>query len=157
MTSIQRARTIPGSFYGRAAARQVLVLAGGELALFIAYQADNGPRRWLMSLLVGVSAAALVHLVAFAALRAPAPAPIVSILIAHAIVALPDAMEGFGVPHRPWMDVFLGHLSVESARGDASGLLVLALLASLTYCCVLALWLRGARATGRFTLHSRHQ
>jgi hypothetical protein len=74
---------------------------------------------------------------------------VLSILVAHSYAMTPDFLFSMGVPHEPWMNVFLGHIWVHYLPGGNASWLVIAIVASGLYCSALASWLRARHIEAR--------
>jgi hypothetical protein len=120
---------------------QLAALVPAEALLFASYRSHESGFHWATHLLVGVAAAALWNLGWLALKRAPAPAQLLSVLVAHLLAMFPDFLFSAGVPHYAWMDVFLAHNSSHHLPGGAFGWLVIALTLSGLYAAALSWWL----------------
>lgn len=124
-----------------------LLLSGWPLVLFIAaeaflyvsYQQNDGLFHWFLHFFVGASTALLLMAGAMHWWNRSIRHPLLWIFMGHVIAMFPDILWNFLiVTHRPWMDVFLLHISSHFIPGRnwtwyAIFLLCLALyLASLT-------------------------
>lgn len=110
-----------------------------------ASSAPHGSRYlWVTHLLIGLVAAAVSLSICLLLTGRPASGQVLTILGFHGIAMAPGLLLRAGVPHRPWMDVFLGHVSAPHLPGGNTGWLVLALLALAGYLLLLTYWL-GAR------------
>lgn len=124
---------------------QLAVLSVAELVLFRAYQAQQAGFHWATHLLVALTAAAFWNLGWLLAAAAPAPGQLLSFLVFHLYAMFPDLLFATGVPHRQWMDVFLGHLLVHYLPGRERAWLAIGLAASGLYAAALAASLRASR------------
>ncbi len=129
---------------------QLAGLIGAEAGLIAMYWRPDSLFHWSIHLLVGLTAAAVWNLATLLLTDRPAPGQLVSILIFHLIAMAPDILFALDVPHLPWMDVFLGHISVHYTPGHDRTWLVVALLATGLYVAILSRWLaRRTRQASR--------
>ena len=123
---------------------QLLVVVLAELALFASYGAHEAQFHWATHFLVALTAAALFLLARLLWTGIPGPQfLLLTVLGTHLYAMTPDLLFRLGAPHSPWMEVFLGHLTVHHLPGADRGWLVIALTCSATYVTVLSLWLRA--------------
>ena len=127
---------------------QLVVLVAAETYLFASYREHESSFHWATHFLVGFGAAALWNLGWLMLKRTPAPGQLLSILAFHLLAMFPDLMFSAGVPHYPWMDVFLGHNSSHFVPGGTITWLVVSQILSALYVLGLTLWLKD-RQQGR--------
>ncbi len=88
-----------------------------EALLFLTYQAHEARFHWFTHFYAGGS----VALVAMAIWRirtgSPVRRPLMWPILFHVVAMFPDFLFAFGIAHRRWMDVFLGHLSIHFVPG----------------------------------------
>ena len=82
-----------------------------EIGLYASYRGHDARFHWFTHFFVGASAALLLMAAAAWAGGGPVPLPLVWPLIGHLVAMVPDLLFVAGQAHRPWMDVFLGHIS----------------------------------------------
>jgi hypothetical protein len=117
---------------------QLAVLVAAEVWLFASYRGHDAGFHWATHFLVGLTAAALFNLGWLLVARAPAPGQILSILAAHLVAMLPDFLFSAGIPHHPWMDVFLAHVSAHDIPGGDRAWLAIALVTLGAYAIALS-------------------
>lgn len=88
-----------------------LVAVAVEVALYVTYQAHEGRYHWFTHFFIGAGVALIAMTVWIVEEKRPVPFPVIWLVAGHLIAMLPDFLFARGIPHRPWMDVFLGHLS----------------------------------------------
>ncbi len=122
---------------------QLVVLVPAETGLFFVYGSYDSRFHWgahfLVALLVTCGWLAGVLLVK----AAPARGQVVLVLFVHLYAMAPDLVFRGGVPHAPWMNVFLGHIAVHYLPGGDRSWLVLAVLAMLGYGWLLSRWVQA--------------
>ncbi len=102
----------------RPLAAQLVALILAEFALLATYRGHEAGFHWATHFLVALAVVALLNLAWLLARDAPAPGQILSILAAHLVAMFPDFLFSAGIPHYPWMDVFLGHISAHEIPGE---------------------------------------
>lgn len=122
---------------------QLALLVLAEYALFHSYRGHDADFHWATHFLVGLTVAAAINLAWLFVKGAPARGMLLSVLAAHLFAMAPDLLFNVGVPHAPWMNVFLGHIWVHYLPSGDKSWLVIALVASGTFAICLALWLRA--------------
>lgn len=128
---------------------QLLLLVLAEYGLFASYRAQDADFHWATHFLVGLTAAAVLHLAWLVVTAAPGRGVLISVLGAHLFAMFPDVLFRLGVPHAGWMNVFLGHIWVHHLPGGDVSWLVIALLACGAYSTCLALWIRARTQEAR--------
>lgn len=88
-----------------------------EIGLFASYRGHDARFHWFTHFLVGSSAALLVMTAVTVRTRRPVPVPLVWALVSHLFAMIPDFAFAAGVAHRPWMDIFAGHISSHFVPG----------------------------------------
>lgn len=129
---------------------QLALLVGAELALFDAYRAHDSGFHWSTHLLVGLSAAAVWNLAVLLVKAAPARGQLLSILAFHLYAMVPDLLFAAGIPHQPWMNVFLGHLDVHHIPGEERSWLAIGLGSYGIYVALLTAWIAARRREVEF-------
>jgi len=122
---------------------QLAVLVVAEVALFRSYGTFDSSFHWAAHFLVGVIGASVFLSAWLLVASAPARFQVVVLLLFHLYAMFPDLLFRAGVPHSPWMNVFLGHIAVHYIWGGDRTWLVLALAAYGGYAVLLSLWLRA--------------
>lgn len=88
-----------------------------EVFLYVSYQAHEARFHWFTHFFVGATVA-LIGMTAWVLLERRSVAyPILWLVLGHLVAMFPDFLFTFGIPHRRWMDVFLGHLSTHFVPG----------------------------------------
>jgi hypothetical protein len=107
-----------GSRRRRAALAWCLPAALAEVGLYALYKGHDARFHWFTHFFVGAGAALLVMAAVVARTRRPVPLPLLWPLLGHLLAMFPDVLfSAFGVAHRRWMDVFLGHVSTHFVPG----------------------------------------
>jgi pimeloyl-ACP methyl ester carboxylesterase len=120
-----------------------------EIALYGSYQAHDARFHWATHFLVGLAYAALLLLARLMLTGAPGPRfLLLTVLGFHLYAMAPDLLFRGGIPHYPWMNVFLGHVAAHYAPGGDTTWLVIALACTGLYVLALTLWLRARREEG---------
>ncbi|GAC1530390.1 MAG: hypothetical protein NVS3B12_04890 [Acidimicrobiales bacterium] len=89
-----------------------LAAIGLELLLYRSYQGHDARFHWFTHFFVGASFALVVMAAVSWRIRRPVRRPLLWLIAGHLYAMAPDiAFSAAGVPHRRWMDVFLGHIS----------------------------------------------
>jgi hypothetical protein len=94
-----------------------LLAVCAEVALYVNYQAHEARYHWFTHFFIGAGVALVAMTVWIVEEKRPVPYPVVWLIAGHLIAMLPDFLFAFGIPHRPWMDVFFGHLSAVFVPG----------------------------------------
>ncbi|MCS6288674.1 MAG: hypothetical protein H8K10_06810 [Nitrospira sp.] len=91
---------------------QSALFATAEVLLYLSYQHHDARFHWFLHFFVGTSAALFVMAVlAYRSIRT-IRFPLLWLMTGHAIAMFPDILWNFQLlPHEPWMDVFLLHIS----------------------------------------------
>ncbi|WAB80451.1 hypothetical protein OVN18_07660 [Microcella daejeonensis] len=122
---------------------QLVILVVAEVLLFRTYSVHDARFHWATHFLVAVLAAAVAMIAFLVIRRAPGPRfPLLLVLGLHLYAMAPDLVFRAGTPHAPWMDVFLGHISVHYIPGGDTTWLIAALVAIGAYVIALTRWLR---------------
>ncbi len=91
---------------------------GVEVLLYERYGAHEASFHWFTHLYVGGAAALLVLSGLTLLRRRQAPYPAVWVVLGHIVAMVPDLLFTLrDMAHRPWMDIFLGHLSTHFVPG----------------------------------------
>lgn len=122
---------------------QLLILVAVEVLLFRSYGAFDSSFHWAAHFLVSVIASAAFLAGYLLVASAPARGQLIVLLGFHLYAMAPDLLFRAGVPHSPWMNVFLGHIAVHYVPGGDETWLALALLAYGGYAVLLTLWVRA--------------
>jgi len=127
-----------------------------EVGLYRSYQGHDARFHWFTHFFVGASFA----LVAMAAVgwrtRRPVPRPLLWIVAGHLFAMAPDlAFSGARIPHRRWMDIFLGHISSHFTPGGNLTWLAVFLACLGLYLTVVDRCRPGPAAAGPVTLAVR--
>ncbi len=103
--------TATGSPARERAVVAAVAAVGVEVLLYERYGAHEASFHWFTHLYVG-GAAALLVLSGLALLRRRvSPYPVVWVVVGHVVALVPDLLFTLrDMAHRPWMDIFLGHL-----------------------------------------------
>ncbi|MGH2684577.1 MAG: hypothetical protein ACRDJP_03815 [Actinomycetota bacterium] len=88
-----------------------------EIGLYASYRGHDARFHWFTHFLVGSSAALVVMTIVASKRRRPVPFPLVWPLVGHLFAMVPDFLFAAGIPHRQWMEVFLGHIRVHYVPG----------------------------------------
>lgn len=127
--------------------RSLLLQLGGLLlaegVLFQVYGQFDSRFHWAAHFLVGVIAAVAWLSAYLLVTSTPARGQIIVALGFHLFAMTPDLLFRAGIPHAPWMNVFLGHIAVHYLPGGDRAWLALALTAALGYALLLSRWLRA--------------
>lgn len=122
---------------------QIAVLAAAEVVLFHSYGTFDSSFHWAAHFLVGMITASMFLSGWLLVASAPARGQIIILLPFHLYAMLPDLLFRAGIPHAPWMNVFLGHIAVHYIPGGDRTWLIVALCAYGGYAVLLSLWLRA--------------
>ena len=83
-----------------------------ELLLYLSYQHHDARFHWFLHFFVGTSTTLIVLVVLTYSFNRAIGFPMLYLLIGHVIAMFPDILWNFQLlPHQPWMDVFLFHVS----------------------------------------------
>src|SRR5262249_40673119 len=83
-----------------------------ELLLYLSYQHHDARFHWFLHFFVGTSTALIMLVVLTYSFNRAIGFPMLYLLIGHVIAMFPDILWNFWLlPHQPWMDVFLFHVS----------------------------------------------
>lgn len=126
---------------------QLVVVVLAEFALYASYDAHDARFHWATHFLVALSFTAVLLLSRLLLTGAPGPRfLLLTVLGFHLFAMTPDLLFRGGVPHTPWMNVFLGHIAVHYLPGGVRSWLVIALMLSGLYVAALTAWLRARYA-----------
>lgn len=90
----------------------------GEVGMFLMYRHHDARFHWFAHFFTGAAAALLIMSVVAWRQQRPVKAPLLWIFAGHLYAGFPDLLFLlFGMIHRMWMDVFLGHISVHFTPG----------------------------------------
>ena len=91
---------------------------GVEVLLYERYGAHEASFHWFTHVYVGGAAALLVLSGLTLLRRRESPYPAVWVVGGHVVALVPDLLFTLrDMAHRPWMDIFLGHLSTHFVPG----------------------------------------
>jgi len=131
----------------RSLAVQLLLLLAAELALYASYDVHDARFHWATHFLVALAFASLVLLVRLLVTGVPGPRLLLpSVLGFHLFAMAPDIAFRAGLPHYPWMNVFLGHIAAHEMPGGDGTWLVIALVCVGLFVGALTAWLRARHA-----------
>jgi hypothetical protein len=126
-----------------------MVLAGTvEVLLYVTYQAHEARSHWFTHFFVGASVALICMAVWIVEENRPVSYPALWLVLGHLIAMFPDFLFALGIPHRRWMDAFLGHISTPSVPGRNLTWYAVFLAALAVYLAADAR-LRARQSTGR--------
>ena len=94
----------------------VVLVAAAEAGLF-QFQPHDPRSGWFTHFFIGIALALVAMTVWVVEERRPVPLPGLWLLAGHLLAMFPDLLFAFGVPHRRWMDAFLGHLISHTVPG----------------------------------------
>ena len=99
------------SLFLRRSWRSALFVAA-EVLLYLSYQHHDARFHWFLHFFVGTSAALIAMAVLTYWSARPIRFPLLWLFTGHIIAMLPDILWNLQwLPHQPWMDVFLLHIS----------------------------------------------
>ncbi|MCA1712248.1 MAG: alpha/beta hydrolase [Actinobacteria bacterium] len=120
-----------------------------EVVVYGSYQAHDARFHWATHFLVGLAYTALLLLGRLMLTGAPGPRfLLLTVLGFHLYAMAPDLHFRGGIPHYPWMNVFLGHVAAHYVPGGDTTWLIVALACTGLYVLALTSWLRARRAEG---------
>ena len=91
---------------------RLALFAAAEVLLYLSYQHHDARFHWFLHFFVGTSAALIAMAVLTFWSARPVRFPLLWLLMGHLIAMLPDILWNLQVlPHQPWMDVYLLHIS----------------------------------------------
>lgn len=94
------------------------LFVAAEVLLYLSYRHHDARFHWFLHFFVGTSAALLAMPVLTFWSARPVRFPLLWLLTGHLIAMLPDILWNLQVlPHQPWMDVFLLHISAHFIPG----------------------------------------
>ena len=129
---------------------QMVVLVLAEIGLYASYAGHDARFHWATHFLVALAYTSLLLLARLAVTGAPGPRYLLLTLLGFHLYAMaPDLVFRGGIPHYPWMNVFLGHVAVHYLPGGDISWLLIALTCAGTYVAALTAWLRARRAEAR--------
>jgi hypothetical protein len=89
-----------------------------EVLLYLSYRHHDARFHWFLHFFVGTSAALIAMAVLTYWSARPVRLPLLWLLTGHIIAMLPDVLWNLQLlPHQPWMDVFLLHISAHFIPG----------------------------------------
>ncbi len=131
----------------RTLAVQLVLLVLAEVVLYTSYDVHDARFHWATHFLVALAFASLVLLARLLLTGAPGPRLLLAPVLGYHLFAMaPDIAFRFGLPHYPWMDVFLGHITAHEMPGGDGTWLVIALLCVGLYVAALTAWMRARHA-----------
>ena len=96
----------------------VALFAIAEVLLYLSYQQHDARFHWFLHFFVGTSAAMVVLTILTYGFNRIIPFSMLWLLLGHAMAMFPDILWNLQVlPHQPWMDVFLLHVSSHFTPG----------------------------------------
>lgn len=132
---------------------QLVLLIVVEVGLFSTYGAHDARFHWATHFLIAVSVSSVIFLVTLLLTGAPGPRYLLAVVLGiHLIAMAPDLLFRAGIPHQPWMDVFLGHVTAHRLPGGDTGWLLIAVVSSSAYIVAITLWLRARTTEARHGL-----
>lgn len=145
-----------------AAGRRVAVAAGVVLPVAVEvwflgkYAAEAASWHWYIHFFAGATLALMLMACWSWRHRRPVPFPLAWVLLAHFYAAAPDLVIPENVPHKPWQNVFAGHLASHYLPGRGLSWLVVFAVALGAY--LLALDRRTSpRAESSRSRSARHE
>lgn len=130
----------------RSLAAQLVLLVVAEVALYASYDVHDARFHWATHFLVALAVASLVLLLRLLVTGVPGPRLLLpSVLGFHLFAMAPDFLFRGGIPHFPWMDLFLGHVVVHEIPGGDGTWLAIALLCLALWIGALTAWLWARR------------
>ena len=106
--------------------------------MYRSYQGHDARFHWFTHFFVGASFALVVMAAVSWRIRRPVRRPLLWLLAGHLYAMTPDVVfSAAGVPHRRWMDVFLGHISSHFTPGHNLTWLVVFLASAASYLVVI--------------------
>ena len=88
-----------------------------EIGLYASYRGHDARFHWFTHFFLGATAAFVVMTTVALRHRRAARLPLAWVLLGHLVAAFPDVLFLFGIAHKRWMDVFLGHVSTHFMPG----------------------------------------
>ena len=83
-----------------------------EIVLYAIYSDQQASFHWFTHFLVGGSVALLGFCIWIMTTHRSVGWPLLWVYLAHIFAMVPDFLYNYAhIPHKPWMDVFMGHLS----------------------------------------------
>jgi len=120
-----------------------------EIGLYLSYHDHDAGFHRFAHFYAGASAALLLMSLVAWRQRRPVRFPLLWIVAAHVYAMFPDLLFVAGIPHQPWMVVFLGHITIHYIPG-ANLTLFAIFMASFAVC--LGVISRGAGAGADATM-----
>ena len=131
----------------RSLAVQLLLLVVAEIALYASYDVHDARFHWATHFLVALAVASLVLTVRLLITGVPGPRLLLpAVLGLHLFAMTPDIVFRAGIPHYPWMNVFLGHIASHEMPGGDGTWLAIALVCLGLFIGALTAWLRARYA-----------
>jgi hypothetical protein len=94
------------------------LFVAAEVLLYLSYRHHDARFHWFLHFFVGTSAALIAMAVLTYGSARPVRFPLLWLLTGHLIAMLPDILWNLQLlPHQPWMDVFLLHISAHFMPG----------------------------------------
>jgi len=109
------------------------VVFGSGLLAYGVYASHEPGREWTEHWLAGSFAGTIAMALCQALLRREVQAPLAWVVLGQVAAVIPDLMLKGGVPHRPWMNLFVGHLVVHDVPGPLVTWLAALAVASVLY------------------------
>jgi hypothetical protein len=132
------------------------ILAGVvEVALYRTYQAHEARFHWFTHFFVGGTVGLIGMTVWIVEEKRPVRLPALWVVLGHLVAMFPDFLFRLGIPHRRWMDVFLGHISTPVVPGRNGTWYAVFLVALAGYLAADAR-LRARRSAGSGGRRRRH-
>ncbi len=97
---------------------QVMLLGVAEGLVFLSYQHSDGRFHWFLHFFVGATAALSSLAMWTYWTGCAARLALLWVFVGHMLAMLPDLLFGLArIPHEPWMDIFLLHISAHFLPG----------------------------------------
>ena len=95
-----------------------LLFIAAEVILYLSYRQNDGAFHWFLHFFVGASTALIIMALVMLLAGCIVQHPLLLIFVGHIIAMFPDVLWNFlVVTHRPWMNVFLGHIAAHFIPG----------------------------------------
>ena len=135
------AASVPGDRrvqHGAGVAAGIVVPVAAEVWFLGKYAAEAASWHWYIHFFAGASVALVVMTWWSWRHRRAVPFPLGWVLLAHFFAAAPDLVIPENIPHKPWQEVFVGHLASHYLPGRGLSWLVLFAAALAGYLVTLA-------------------